>query len=164
MMLAQLLALPLIVASVTSFAFTLAITRRYRALRREYSKLVDVAATAITARDHAIIDMKNYERRFDEQFAMLDGIVQEKNQTWRLYHENAGVAQDWLLRECSSLARALNAVRAEKNQPPVELPPALTALVAEFGETVAQIPAEPPGKTAAEVKQAALAIQASTSA
>lgn len=159
----QILSLLLAVVSVTG----LEQLRRYRALRREYSKLADVAARSLSEADVAKESAKNYERRFEEQFAMLDGIVQEKNQTWKLYHENArgaGVAQDWLLRECSALARALNAVRAEKNQPPVDLPPALKVMVAEFGETVAQIPTEPPGKTAAEVLQAALAIRASTPA
>jgi hypothetical protein len=82
-----------------------------------------------------------------ERFELIEGVLAEKQTIWRMYREStrqAGVAQDWLLREYSAALRALNTYRRRAGESEVKAPAQLTALLAEFGETASSLPEEPP--------------------
>lgn len=82
-----------------------------------------------------------------ERFDLIEGVIEEKQVIWRIYRDStrqAGVAQNWLLREYSSALQALNHYRKKAGQPEVSAPAQLTALVAEFAADAAKIPDLPP--------------------
>lgn len=88
-----------------------------------------------------------------ERFELIEGVIQEKLIVWRMYRDStrqAGVAQNWLLREYSSALVALNHYRKKAGQPEVKVPAQLAELVAEFTANAQSVPDSPPAGGPAE--------------
>lgn len=92
-----------------------------------------------------------------ERFDLLEGVIEEKQIVWRLYRDStrqAGVAQNWLLREYNTALQALNLYRAKAGQDEIRAPAQLSALIAEFAAVAAAILDAPPAASATVAEKA----------
>lgn len=122
-------------------------SEKVAALKASLDSLAPLNESAMAAVAEIQAERDTQAKLAQERFELIEGVIQEKQVIWRIYRDStrqAGVAQNWLLREYSSALQALNHYRRKAGQPEVAAPAQLTALVAEFSAGAAAIPDEPP--------------------
>lgn len=118
-----------------------------KALRAKLDSLVPLTEAASVAVAEIESERDAQAKLAQERFDLIEGVIEEKQTIWRIYRDStrqAGVAQNWLLREYSSALQALNHYRRQAGQPEISAPAQLTSLVAEFSAVADKIPDAPP--------------------